>query len=358
MSAEKNTSGFGGRLKLARKMAGMSLQELSDGMANIVSKQSLNKYENGLMNPSSEVLIELSKVLNVKPDYFLKKETAELGAISFRKRTGLSKRDEEIVVEKARNYFERFLEIESILNIKNSFVNPLAHLIVNEFNDAEEAARLLREKWELGQNPINNLMEMLELQGVKVFLMDAVDEIDGFATITENNIPLVMINSHDKPIERIRFTIVHELAHILLQLNTEIKENNKLEEQYCHYFSSCFLLPRKQLIQNIGEKRTYINIQELINIKKYYGISLRAIVHRLKKIGVISDNYYTRWMVFMSKKYGQKNEPGDYPGIEESRVFNQLVNRALAEGFISTSKAAELCNLSTNEFRKMSDEVG
>lgn len=358
MNSDNKTSVFGTRLKLARKMAGMSLQDLSDSVNNQVSKQALNKYEKGLMNPTSEVLIALSKALDVKPDYFLKKNTAELGQISFRKKASLTKKDQDAIVEKARNYFENHLEIESILAIDNNFVNPLADDQINSFEDVEAAALKLRQVWELGLNPIINLIEMLELQGIKVYLLETVDDIDGFATITEGGIPLVMINHHSKSLERIRFTIIHELAHILLALNESIKANTKLEEQYCHYFSSCFLIPRKKLIQMIGgEKRNYIRINELIHIKEYYGISIRAIVHRLKKIGVITDNYYKRWMVYMSKEYGGKNEPGNYTGSEKSNYFNQLINRALSEGVISIGKAASLSNMSVNEFRKTVDDV-
>lgn len=343
---------FGTRLKLARKMAGLSLQGLSDLLNNQVSKQALNKYEMGLMNPTPMVLLALAQALNLKPDFFLKKDVIELGAISFRKKANLSKKDEEIITEKARDYLERFLEIEQILAIKSLFVNPLDNLLISNEQEVENAASLLREKWELGMNPITNLVEMLELQGVKVFLIDSVDEIDGFATITEKNIPLVCINTHQKSIERIRFTIIHELAHVLLCLSEEIKADTKLEEQFCHYFSSCFLLPRKNLIQMIGgNNRTYIRINELINIKEYYGISIRAIVHRLHKINVISDSYYQKWMVYMSKTYGAKKEPGAFNGLEKSMVFDQLINRAFAEGLISHSKAASLCNITTNQFR-------
>ena len=76
---------FGIRLKLARKMAGFSLQELADALENKVSKQALNKYEMGLMNPSGDVLVAISNTLKVKPDYFLKRNQVELGEILFRK---------------------------------------------------------------------------------------------------------------------------------------------------------------------------------------------------------------------------------------------------------------------------------
>jgi transcriptional regulator with XRE-family HTH domain len=145
---------FGTRLKLARKMAGMSLQDLSDVVKNIVTKQALNKYEQGLMNPSNEVLLNLSKALKVKPDFFLKQTILELGLISFRKTSSLTKMEEDSIIEKVRFYIERFTEIETLLDLDQHFDNPLDDLIINTKEDVEHAANKLRETWELGNTQI------------------------------------------------------------------------------------------------------------------------------------------------------------------------------------------------------------
>lgn len=345
---------FGTRLKLARKMAGFSLQELADALENKVTKQSLNKYELGLMNPSSEVFIAISNALKVRPEYFLKKNQVELGEIQFRKKASLSKRDEESIVEKVRDYVERYLEIEHIVDSKIEFINPISDYKIINKNDVELAAIKLRKDWDLGSDPIPNIIEMLELKGIKVLLIDDVDEIDGLAVFTSKGIPVVVVNTRNKSIERIRFTIVHELAHLLLNLEKSIVADEKKVETFCHFFSSCFLLPSEMLVKLIGSnKRNYIYINELISIKEYFGISIRAIVHRLKELEIIPSSYYERWMIYMSKTYGAKSEPGAYKGEEKSRNFDQLINRALAEELISLSKAAALWNISINEIRKL-----
>jgi len=344
---------FGTRLKLARKMAGLSLQELADALENKVTKQSLNKYEMGLMNPSGEVLVAISNTLKIKPDYFLKRNQLELGEILFRKKASLSKKNEESIVEKVRDYVERYLEIENIVDAKTEFKNPLKSYKIASKKDVEQAAITLRKEWDLGTNPIPNIIEMLELKGIKVLLIDDVEEIDGLAVFTSTGIPVVVVNTRNKSIERTRFTIIHELTHLLLNFDKAISDNPKEVEIFCHLFSSCFLLPSEMLIKLIGSsKRTYIQINELISIKEYFGISLRAIVHRLRELEIIVDSYYQRWMVYMSKTYGAKDEPGKYQGQEKSRNFDQLINRALAEELISLSKAAALWNISINELRK------
>jgi Zn-dependent peptidase ImmA (M78 family)/DNA-binding XRE family transcriptional regulator len=348
-----NQNFFGTRLKLARKMAGMSLQDLSDILDNMVAKQSLNKYEQGLMNPTSEVLLAISRALNVKPDFFLKRNTLEIKEISFRKRASVTKKVEEAVIEKARDYVERYLEIENILGIEAKFHNPIKIQIIKDSNAIEIAADKLRKAWELGHDPISSIVEMLELKGVKVLLIEYEDEIDGLSFITSNGVPVVVVNIKSKPIERIRFTIIHELAHLLLVFDDQIKSDKVQIEKLCHYFSSCFLIPEEMLYKMIGfEKRIYINIKELISIKEYYGISIRAIVHRLKELNIINPSYYQRWVIYMSKTYGQKDEPGKYIGEEKQKMLEQLVNRALAEELISFSKAAILLNIDINDLRK------
>lgn len=342
---------FGTRLKLARKLAGMSLQDLSDALTNRVTKQAISKYEGGEMNPSSEVLLAIAKALGLKPDYFLKRKTLELGNIQFRKRAALSKKEEESIVEKVRDYVERYIELEEILAVQNPFVNPLQDFKIVEKSDVEKAANKLRSDWSLGSAPIVNIVEMLELKGIKVVLIDDVDALDGLAVFSSTGVPIVVVNKRDKPIERIRFTIIHELAHLLLDL-AAVAGDTKLEEEWCHFFSSCFLIPSHMLVQMIGgKKRGYIDIKELISIKEYFGVSIRAIVHRLRALEVITNDYYTRWIVYMSKTYGAKNEPGVYKGEEKSSGFDSLINRGLSEGIISLSKAAALCNTDINQLR-------
>jgi len=342
---------FGNRLRLARKMAGLSLQELADAVENRVTKQALNKYELGFMKPTSEVLMLVSKCLNQKPDYFFRKQQVELGAVLFRKKSTLNKKDEEAVVEKSRDYVERCTELENILGVFQAFKNPLEGLVIKEKKEVEKAAIKLRLDWNLGESPIPNLTEMLELKGIKVLLLTEVESIDGLSAMTDLGVPLVMVNIKDRPTERVRFTIIHELAHLLLKFAEEIADD--IVEKLCHYFASCFLIPSRKLIEMLGSaKRSYITIRELITIKEYFGISLRAILHRLSELEVIIPVYYQKWNVYLSKTFGGKKEPGEYKVEERSTFFDRLINRGLAEGMISMSKAAALSGLSINELRK------
>lgn len=56
---------FGARLRAARKMAGLSMEDLAAKLDGAVTKQAISKYEQGRMMPSSEVLEKLVTVLKI-----------------------------------------------------------------------------------------------------------------------------------------------------------------------------------------------------------------------------------------------------------------------------------------------------
>jgi transcriptional regulator with XRE-family HTH domain len=60
---------FAERLKSARVMAGLSLQDLAEKLQNGVTRQALHKYEKGEFMPDSEMLGRLCDALGVRLDY-------------------------------------------------------------------------------------------------------------------------------------------------------------------------------------------------------------------------------------------------------------------------------------------------
>jgi DNA-binding XRE family transcriptional regulator len=57
------------RIRRARVLRGLSLEEVAQRLGDI-SKQALSKFEKGGAVPNSTRLLQLAKVLNVKPEYF------------------------------------------------------------------------------------------------------------------------------------------------------------------------------------------------------------------------------------------------------------------------------------------------
>ncbi|MCB0410668.1 MAG: ImmA/IrrE family metallo-endopeptidase [Flavobacteriales bacterium] len=342
---------FAERFKSARLMKGFSLQGLADALENQLSRQALHRYEKGEVIPDAEKINLLSRALNVNPDYFFRSTKVELGEVEFRKLSKMPQKEATVIKEITKEKLSRYLELEEILGLPNEFEDYLKDFeIVTEYEQVNRAAELLREKWSLGSGPIFNIVELLEDKNIKVVDLRVNDDFDGLQTRVNGTIPVVAYNANkiNKP-DRIRFTLLHELAHLLLKFGN-ITERQK--ETLCHQFAGAMLLPEKTLKAELGEHRNKLSINELGNIKKQYGISMQAVVMRAKDCGIINEHYTKQFFFIIRQMNWKVDEPVEYNGAEESNRFEQLLFRALIEDQISMSKAASLSNQSLAEFKK------
>jgi Zn-dependent peptidase ImmA (M78 family)/DNA-binding XRE family transcriptional regulator len=340
-------SSFGERLRSARKMKGWSLQDLADNMPANISKQSLSKYESGDMKPSSDMLIALSKALGVKPEYFFRESSIELPEPEFRKDHSLSAKEIESIEERVKEFLERYLETEQFLNIRENFINPLKKDVIHNEHDADKAAVKLLKGWQLGFDPIPSVLEMLENRGVRIMEIDGPEAFDGMSTYA-GDIPVIIIN-RNYAIERKRFTALHELGHLVLQI---AKGADK--EKICHAFAGAMLLPDDTPQRLLGEKRNNIAMGELVSIKEQFGISVQATMMRAYLKGIISSATLNRF--FRSIASNKKEEGlGSFAGKEKTYRFEHLVFRLAAEDIVSLSKAANLAGMRLAEFRDKLD---
>lgn len=97
---------FSRRLRQARLIKGFSLEKLSQSVTPAITRQSINKYEKGLMMPDSRVLIALAAALGVKIDYFFRPFTVEVNHVEFRKKPRFPER-----MASAVRQFQLFLKI-------------------------------------------------------------------------------------------------------------------------------------------------------------------------------------------------------------------------------------------------------
>jgi Zn-dependent peptidase ImmA (M78 family)/transcriptional regulator with XRE-family HTH domain len=342
---------FGTRFKSARLRSGLSLQDLASRLGNKITRQALHRYEKGEVTPNSEMLGMLSEILAVRPDYFFRDTRIEFGALEYRKLQNLSARDENRVVEQTREYLSRYMELEEILGIENKFVNPLEDFgPVTSFSDVSAAANLLREKWGLGGNSVVNIAGFLEDMYVKVIEIDIETHFNGMQTWVNDGLPVVAYNKNlqEKP-DRIRFTLLHELGHLLLQF-ADVDEKQK--EVLCHQFAGAVLMPENVLKEKLGPHRSKLSIQELGSLKKQYGISMQAIVRRAVECKIVSEHYARHFFKMIEELGWKSREPVAYEGLECSYRFDRLLFRALAEEQISLSKAAALKNMKLAEFHE------
>lgn len=342
---------FNIRLNRARKAAGLSLRELGDQVG--ISHAAIKKYEDGITMPSSDILIELSRALKVRTEYFFRPEYVTLDGIEYRKRSSLSKKHLDAITHEVIDHIERRIELENLFPQSptevflalNGLPAPITHL-----DQIEEVAERVRQAWNLGLDPIPDLIDVLETNGIRVFMIEADtnNKFDGLAARV-NNMPIVVVGRHWSG-DRQRFTMAHELGHLMLEGNL-VEDID--EEAACNRFAGAFLFPRASALQELGSRRNALEIKELALLKEEFGLSMAGILYRARDLEVISPAYHKKLSMFFSMKGWRKNEPGRAYPAEKAHIFEQLIFHALAEEFIGESKAAELMNVSLTQFRRV-----
>jgi len=137
---------FSIRLHRARKAAGLSLRDLGERVG--VSHAAIKKYEDGIAMPSSDILIGLSRALQVRTEYFFRPETVDLDGIEYRKRSSLPKKRLDTITHEVIDQIERRVELENLFPqspVKAFDTIEVPDLLITAMNQIEEEADRVRE---------------------------------------------------------------------------------------------------------------------------------------------------------------------------------------------------------------------
>ncbi len=336
---------IGDRLKLARAAAGLSLRGLEDRINKRVTAQAIGKYERNETLPSAGVLAALSQALEVPLDFlFASDEVLTLEAVEFRSRIAFGWRDAGRLQAAVVDRIERYREVEAVLGLSAlPWHRPrIARYPVTDLADAERAARSVRSEWNLGLSGIANLVELLEERGIKVLQIGLPDKLAGIAAWVrppaEPSLPVVVVNQ-EHPGERQRFTLAHELGHLVLSL-----EHAGNSEKAADRFAGAFLIPAEALWAEVGKRRTHLGLKELLLLKRLLGASVQTIAYRCLELGIISQAHHRRLFRQFTNK-GWRKPP--YPELgkltpERSTRLERLCRRAASENLITDKRAEEL----------------
>lgn len=331
---------LGERIMRARQAAGLNQRALAKTVG--VSAMAISKYERGQTTPSSPVLLALAKALNVRTEYFFRPTTVELKALEFRKHPDLPEKAKQQVLADGQEQLERWEVLNQLYpGAWEDAFRALSKLPgrIADYDAIEAVTERVRKAWHLGLDPIPNLVDTLEAHGITVLLSEfaSAKDFDGLAGEADGH-PVILVGV-SLPGDRQRFTLAHELGHLLMKgrLATALDE-----EAACNRFAGALLAPKQAVSQTLGNKRYWLEPQELLLLKMKYGLSMGGWTYRARDLGIINPSAMQKlWQLFRAQGW-DKHEPGpEYPG-EKPQRYERYVYRALAEDIIGESKAAEL----------------
>ena len=339
-------NGIGRNLKRIRLLKNLSLKEAGN-LLNMTAT-AISKYEKGEILPDSKKLIDFSNAYEVKSIDLLKVyNVPEMKFDSFRKKKRLTGQNLELLEELIQDEVTKYLEVIEMNNINTSI--KLNQYSCNSIEDAEKAANDFRDYIKISnKQPISDLINILENLGIIIIQIknpnNRFDDFDGLSEMV-SNIPVIVLLDGIKDGARQRFTIAHELGHLVLNISDETLDKEKL----CNRFASALLMPKEAVINEFGISRGNISFFELIAFKNEFKVSYSAIIYRLKNLSIISEYLYKKLSIFLSKKIG-KNDPKPIQP-EVSYQFKRIVYKLEADEIISLNKACELLGVTIDEYK-------
>ena len=337
----------GRNIKKYRMLSGLSLRQMAERLN--ISHQTVKKYEDESLMPNSQRLIQIAKLLNVNISDLLNTYVVpELKFENFRKQSKLSKTKEKGLYMLISDEIAKYIEVLNLANEKYSFDKTKWSFNVNNINDIEIIAIKVRKLLGLSDEcALDNLTLKLEDNNFLILEIDFDENFDGFCECVDD---LAFIILSSKGYERNRFTLAHELGHLILNFDDKLDEKEK--EYYCNYFASCLLMPRAAMKNELDFCSSFVprnvSINEIILIAKEYKVSLNAVIMRLNDLNIIDDYKKKKLFVLLSKnglKTKQLKLVDEHPLRKEKIIF-----RLEAEKIISTDEAIKYLGETTDEF--------
>ncbi len=348
-----NTQKFNGkRLKEALTFREKKMTELAEETG--ISKQSLSLYANGCNVPPYENVLKIARVLNFPTEYFMSEDlcTATTGNTYFRSQASTAKKSrnaQKIKLEYVSKMYEVLLNYMNVpeLNLPDTddvhIPDTVADADSNQaFEEIEKLAERVRDCWELGNGPIDNLQYALQSNGIIVTgFSDVESAIDAFSqqiTIDGKVVYIIALSIGSKPIERLRFDMAHELGHIMMHTwgedNEDIsKDEFNAREKQANMFASALLLPQKAFSRMVSAYPT--NVDYYLALKKKWKVSMQAMMYRTRQLGIITANQFQYMMRIMSKNGNRIHEPGDKPGKIGDTIFQAALDMLFDGGYLT-----------------------
>ena len=314
-------------------MRGLSMDALCARMGGRVTKQSVSKYENGLMRPDAEVLRSLAEALGVSVASF---ESA--GGFSVRGIVPLDAETKlpERLSERCAAMLSRYLELLSMLGLSAKYRNPLAGMCVSDESSAAVCAVKLREKWQIPEG-LPDAQVLLESHGI--YVLEASFPFDACAALADGKHLSVLLES-SLPVEEKRLVTLREAGRHMLGFVPSLPR--KRIDALCALFARELLISSEAMVKLVGYSRDEISLRELRDVQAGYGLSVDTLMDRALDENIITCSKYSLY------RRRKRSDPAFRRAVEQSLQppssgtrLRTLVDKALSLGLIDRDKAGE-----------------
>jgi Zn-dependent peptidase ImmA (M78 family)/DNA-binding XRE family transcriptional regulator len=342
------------RLRMARELRGFSQVQLARE-AGSVTAASVSQFENGHTRPASSTLNRLAVALRVPPSFFAapaRPPAQEQINGFFRSLRSTSPRDRQQALAHVHLARELALELEKYvvlpeLNLPRAAADGGRSL---QTADVEQAAALVRTHWNVPPGPVQNVVRLLEMNGIVVVRFRvSIEKVDAFCVDFPDR-PVVALGADKGLRDRSRFDAAHELGHLVLH-GVDGQIADKATENQANEFAAAFLMPASDIEHELPDR---LDWPAFLRLKAKWHVSIAALLVRAKTLGVMSEHTYAQGWKALSVRGWRKVEPGSL-GNPETPVLLQRALELTETTGISYSSFIQRSGLPEADIRTLLD---
>jgi Zn-dependent peptidase ImmA (M78 family)/transcriptional regulator with XRE-family HTH domain len=216
--------------------------------------------------------------------------------------------------------------------------DAIPQIAVDDYDTPEDAARTVRSKWGVPAGPAPSLVGLLEDAGALVTCRDLIAPVpldsgaetvpvDAVSTRPDGEAPLMLLNN-GTPAERQRFTLAHELGHLVMHQVPDPEQELQADR-----FAAELLMPGREILPQLQGS---LDVAGLLELKGHWQVSMWALLRRARTLGAVSDWQYRKLAIELSSLGYRTREPAalqpDTPlAVERLVAEQQRRGHSLAE---------------------------
>lgn len=337
------------RLTQARVRAGLSKTDLATRVG--VSPAAIGQYEAGVNSPRPDVADRLARTLKVRPDFFdVGRPLARVDTVNAHFRSLRSARvsDRQRALAMATLVWELTFALERFVKLPEVDLPR-----VPRGTSPADAAALLRQHWKLPDGPVKHLVANAEARGIVVVArpLGEIDAVDAFSVSIVDRPIVVMTPRRSENVFRHRFSVAHELGHLLL--HADVEEPNATIEREADEFAAAFLTPAAAMDAALPQR---LDLASLDRVGRTWGVSPHSLVRRMVERGRTTESSARRAYQRLAMVDDPSADPtSSYPG-ETPTLLTKAAELA-AENGASISALAESLRLSPSQVRNLLGEA-
>lgn len=294
---------YGERIRQAREFKGLTQTQLANAVG--VKQAAISEIEYNEFAPSEDLLEKIANQTGFLPSFFEVEPSDNLsfGTLNYRARISATAREETMVYQYANLLYQQ------ITRLCLDVFMPPNKLPQLQNTPTKKAVRITRDELGLTQDePIKKLIHTIENNGVIIInIPRSMPKIDAFSTWAkfDEERPLIALLA-GRPMDRIRFSIAHEVGHLVL--HRSIKPSLKIIENEANEFASAFLLPEQTMREEI---KSPVTLTTLAKLKLRWGVSMQTLIMRAYGLRIITQRQAKYLFSQMSAQGWRTREPSN-----------------------------------------------